>query len=704
MSPGPPSASAAGQGRRVGGSNRFPIVVPALAALVAAGWFMPGVIGDWGLFPMLGVFPGVALATMLPLERGAFARWTLGLALSPLVVTAAAWALMSAGLTLPAAARIVAVAGLALWVLAELREARRDGSAGETREGLRFAWCWSIGAAAVVAVVMFVNPYLRIRGDAWVHAGIIWEIIERGIPPQDPRFAGLTLNYVWFYNYFIALIATLRGGDPFALMAISNTASMFATMGLAWLIGRQLWKTPRAAAGSAMLMALGMNAAMWILWPVRLGKGLTGYVRGAEEISRQLAVAHWNSAEVIYDLGVLGTYMVSFLDKLLHGTAINVAYVMMLVYLWAMVRMFGEERGAPLVWGAAAASGMLFFHGVVGLSVIPVTLGALGLAWILAGRWTWLPARGRIVAFAGATIAGALLAAPYTIAISKAWPASKSGLHYTYLKVDPVQLFTLATSLFVAAWFARRPLRRLATERRGTAAVIALYVACMLLFSSVVTLPIASHVKFIFEALAGLAVLGGAGFHEEIASWNRRFGRAGAVAIGAIVLAGTPVLTIRGYLLDRSGATAAETHPARGEEALYAWMRGETQKQAVFVDNNFRSLIMVKGRRQLLLGSARGPELAAFPLDQVLERRAVMADLYGTADSLDRDVSLMAGLGRPAYVLLRADDGGPAGPPGPRLDARPDLFTRVYDRDGFVVYHVRPIMVPSTPTPGARHS
>ena len=222
-------------------SRRIPLVVPALTACVAAGGFLPGVLGDWCLFPALGVFPGMALATLLPLERGTFARWALGLAVSPLVSTVAAWALMSAGLPLPASALGVAVLGWALWLLAELREAHRSGTAPESREGLRFAWGWSAGAAAVIAAVMFVNPYLRIRGDAWVHGGLIWEIIERGIPPQDPRFAGLAINFNWLYNYFIALLTTLRGGDPFAFMAISNTASMFTTLGLAWLIGRQLW-------------------------------------------------------------------------------------------------------------------------------------------------------------------------------------------------------------------------------------------------------------------------------------------------------------------------------------------------------------------------------------------------------------------------------------------------------------------------------
>ena len=683
-------------------SRRIPLVLPAFTACVAAGAFLPGVAGDWCLFPALGVFPGMALATWLPLERGTFARWVLGLAVSPLVSTVAAWALMSAGLPLPAAARVAAVLGWALWLLAELREARRSGPATESREGLRFAWGWSAGAAGAVAAVMFVNPYLRIRGDAWVHGGIIWEIVERGIPPQDPRFAGLTLNYVWFYNYFIALLTTLRGGDPFALMAISNAVSMFSTLGLAWLIGRQLWKTSRAAAGSALLMALGFNAAMWLLWPMRLVRFRAAQLAGPAEISAALAASHWNDARVIFDLSPPYTLMVSFLDKLLHGTALNLAYLMMLVYLWAMVRTLQGERGPALFWGAAAATGMLLFHGVVGLSVIPVACGALGLAWLLAGRWTWLPARSRLAWFAGATVVGTLLAAPYTIAISRAWPAAKSGLHHSYLRVEPLQLFTIITALAVVTWFARRPLRRLVAERHGATAVLALYLAGMLAFSCLVSLPSWNQTKFVFQIFAVLAVIGGAAFHEELAAWRRRFGLAGAVVIGAVVLAGTPLLTLRGYLLDRSGTAAPEAHSGPGEDALYAWMRAATPAQAVFTDDRFRSLIMVKGRRQLLLGSDSGPERAAFPLEQVLERRAVLADLYGRADSLDRDVAVMKRLGRPAYVLLRAVDAGPGGSPAPRLDARADLFARVYDRDGFIVYHVRPTTVTSHPTPGTR--
>jgi hypothetical protein len=701
---------------------RVVVTALAFAALYAAGTLWPrdldasvvtgasaaaGALGAWGVFPLLGIFPGVALATFFPLERNALARWTLGLAVSPLVAAVAAWVAMRCGLSLPAAARAVAIVSALSWLASEWWWARgeRLRGAGTTPEpGMRFAWAWALGSASVIAFVLFVNPYLQVRADAWIHAGIVHEILERGIPPQDPRFAGLSLNYVWFYNYFIALSSSLRGDDPFALMASSNVASMFATMGCAWLVTRRIWDSPRAAAGATILTGLSFNAGMWILWPLRLLQAFSGDVRGAEEVARIVHDAHWNDATVIYALSPMFTHMVNFLDKPLHGTAINVAYVLMALYLWAMVRALADGcRSAP-AWGAVATLGMHLFHGVVGLSVVPAALGALGLAWLFAPRAPWLPKRGRLVAFAFATALGTLLAAPYVIEISRAWPAAESGVRHSYLQFDPRMALTLLTALAVPAWFARRSIGKLVAERRAGAAMIALFTACMLAFSLAVTLPIGSHAKFVLEVFAGLVALGGVAFHDEIASWRRRFGLPGAVVIAALLL-GTPLLTLHGYLSDRSRTLAPE-HPLQpGEEALYAWIRTATPPDAVFVDAGYRDVIMVAGRRQLWLGSREGPELAAFPLGPLLERRAVLADLSGAADSLERDADALRALGRPAYVVARPpasatpQGAGTAAIAGARiapvtLDARPDLFERVRVGDGFAVYSVRPAALP----------
>jgi hypothetical protein len=106
--------------------------------VVIAGWFLHGAARDIALFPLLGVFPGVALAGVLPLERGALARWAAGVTASPLVATALAWALMRAGMSLPRAALAVAIAGTLAWIVVEWRAASADPDG----EGTRRAWGW----------------------------------------------------------------------------------------------------------------------------------------------------------------------------------------------------------------------------------------------------------------------------------------------------------------------------------------------------------------------------------------------------------------------------------------------------------------------------------------------------------------------------------------------------------------------------------
>src|SRR5882672_9896119 len=180
------------------------------------------------LYPALGVFPGMAAAFLFGGRSSRAQRWLIGLTLSPLVSAVAGWALMAVGVALPLAARAVALAGLGAWALLELLHAgRADAPADEGEPLPALVRWWSLGLAAAVALPPLLNPFIRVHGDGWVHAGLVWEIAVRGFPPQDPRFAGLPLNYVWFYNLFVALFTGLPGAhDPFAIMAILNVITI----------------------------------------------------------------------------------------------------------------------------------------------------------------------------------------------------------------------------------------------------------------------------------------------------------------------------------------------------------------------------------------------------------------------------------------------------------------------------------------------
>jgi hypothetical protein len=664
-----------------------PWLVPLLAgAAVLGGLVLPGAWGVLALYPLLGLAPGAAVAWRLPFASDPLSRVALALALSPLAATVAAWPLVGAGLPIRAAAWIVAATGVIAWML-QSRRGAKDGAASEP-----FPWtavaCASVAAGAV-ALVFFANPYIQVRADGWVHAGIVWEILTRGIPPEDPRFAGLPLNYVWFYNFFVALVASLRGHDPFPIMAIGNSVLLGTTFLTAWAVGRRLWGAP-AALGTGLLGVLGFNAGAWMLWPLRLLRAVVGRDRGLD-FSFELAQIHLGDARVIFNLSAPFSYMASFLDKFLIGTALSYAYLLLGVYLWAMVVWFGENRRAALFVAASAACGMLLFHGVVGLSAIPCAVAAVAFAIVLRVRLAWLPTFGQGAWFVGATLAGTLAAAPYTISIARGWASEQSGLEHSYFGIDHWMLWTIASAVAVAAWFAARPLRDAFRHHRQAAVMLAFFAAFMLAFAAVVRLTLGNHVKFVYQVFLPLAFIGGVAWSGTMASWRARLGNVGFAIVFALVFLGAPALTLVGYLLDPGGKTHVAVNAPPEERALHGWFIADTPPDAVVVDRDARDDLMVLAHRQLFLGTKHGPELAAFPADQLRERRAAVDDIYGPAVALGDDAALLDRLERPTYVVYRTAEFPNGERPWTALEMRPDLFERAYAAGGLLVYHLGPI-------------
>lgn len=670
--------------------------VAATFALGLAGLFLPGTAGDVLSFVWLGAFPGLAFAHLVLPGAPAATRWVLGLALSPLVSAVLGWALVAAGQPLPVAARLVAMAGWILYAGGEARRLATPARGVTDAPAAAGVWAWSLAAAAFVAVPLASSEWLRVRSDTWVHVGIVWEIAERGIPPQDPRFAGLPLNYVWFYNLFVALAGSLRPVPvPFTTIAVANVTWIALLAWLGWQLAWSVWRDRRAAAAALPLLLTGMNAGALALWPLWLLRAVRGEVQGTEEVRRILTGAEWNGVAVMHQLSAPFAWMVNSWDKFMVGTALGYAWLLMLVWLWAGARWLGDPRGerpdgAPPAWrwlvvGAAAAAGMMLYHSVVGLSVIPVSVGACVLLALPVARRAFDLPPGRALALAGAALAGLAAAWPYFRAISGGWSADRAGFTHRYLQLDWPMPWTLLTACGLTAVVAWAGVRRAFAERGIAAGWLVAWTAGMVAFALVVHLPESNESKFVWQVFAPLAILGGAGFPAMLAAWRARLGRAGAAALVVFLFVLPAALLFRGFLLDRSGATAPETLRAPGEEALYRWVREETPVDAVFVDDGSRDMLLVEGRRRMLAGTPYAAERAAFPRDALLRRRAVIADLYGTTADLPGDGALLDSLAAPAYVLYR--EGTHAAPaPWTALDRDTAGFARVYDADGFRVY------------------
>jgi len=655
-----------------------------LAGLGATGW-MPGLAGEILVYPLLGVIPGWVLAASLLPGAARSLRIAVALALAPLVTCVLGWLLVAMGTSFVRAAWVIAGAGWVVMLGHLVRTWRSERNADLDRLPAA-AVAWALGLALVLLLVPVINPYIFIRGDSWIHGGIVTELRQHGFPPEDARMAGVRLSYVWFFNFFIALLASVHDGNLFHFMTLSNVACAFATVLLAAQIARRVWRSPEAATATAVLLTLGLNAGAFLLWPLNLARAAFGKVRGWSEALRLLHGIEFGSARIIYSLGAPFAEPLSFLDKLLVGTAVNLAYLHMTLYLWALIVWLEERRRSALVLLTFAAAGTMFFHSVVGLSVLPVSAGLLVLTWLARSRFAWLPERGASLAALVATLAGMALTAPYMRSITAGWAPEKAGFRHRFLQFEPSIPWTIATACaFVLVW-SLPAVRRGWDDRRPLPVLLAAWAAAMIGFACAVDLPYGNTVKFVYEIFTPCAVLASPVALERFDALKT--GRRLRGALVALCFLVPTLLTLHGYLVDPTGRTREELHPVAGEDRLYAWMRRDTSPEAVMVDAGFRDLIAVKGARRLYLGTTQAPDLAAFPAPEMARRRAVMQDLYGALPQPDSTVARLRALGRPLYVLYRPNDTLAVASPWRRLLAATGPGSDVYDRDGFHVVRV----------------
>jgi len=673
---------------RPAGAGRSLTLALLLCGAGLVGFGLPGVLGQLALYATLGVLPGMALARLVARDETPAARWTIGITLSPLVSAAAGALLVRLGVPIPVTARAIGIAGGATWVALELLQ-RHGGPAGAAGSGVpTLVRGLALGLAAALAIPLFTNPLVRMHSDGWLHAALVWEILLRGFPLQDPRFAGLQFGYMWFYQLYIALLTSLRGDDPFLFMAILNVVNGALFVRLAYRLGLALWKRPEAAAGGALLTTLAFNALAWVLGPFGLIRAQLGSVRGWDEVHRFLQSARFLDNRSFYALSAPYAHPVSFLDKFLLGTPLNMGWVMMLLYLAAMLEWVGGAGPSRLVWGACAAAGMLLFHTVVGFSVVPVSIAALALAALWARRGPASPATGRLVGFGAATLFGALATAPYLQSITRGWHSSPQGVQIPLFHVGSVMAWTLATSCAVGLWFAWRAWRARPPGLGVEVGLLGLYAVGMALMSVVVHLRSDNESKLAFQVFVPIAIFGGAAFIPEVRAWFTRWPRWRVVGLLALLFAHLPVMLFGFTMLGRIDPVPRFERQA-WEPALYAWIRDSTDVHAVFVDSGGRDVIMVEGRRRLFFGDIDGPELVGYPPVQEPGRRAALADLYESAAHPDSDARVLAAAGRPVYILYAPGTLESDSLRG-RIESRRDLFRPVYDRGGCRVFQVEP--------------
>lgn len=635
---------------------RRPVWLAAGAALVAAlGLLLPGPLGHLAAYAAIGWAPGCgAAAWLLPRSRSSTHAW-LGIVLSPFVSTVVAWAVMASGGSLVDATRVaVALGPLALASVAMRRD---EGALLESDEPPldRVGWTVLLGAVVFVGLLPVASEWLRMRSDSWIHAGIVWDIREHGIPPIDPRFAGMRLNYVWFYNLFLAMVTVSMGErDPFVTMAMMNVADMGALVALTWRLAASYWRTAEAARGAVFMVLLGLNAGAWLLWPLRLLRAAYGEQHGWGEALRLMREVQWDTYLVQHlVISAPFAWMVNSWDKWTLGSSIGYTYLFVPFHLWALLRAWRSGEWGWWALVALSATAMCLFHGVVGLSVLPVTAGSLLLLWIAGAGLRGAPSRGRSVVGGAMLALGGLAALPYLRSITAGWDPTQSGLAHSYLRVGWEMPWTLVTSCGVAAWFAFQGLRRWARAAESGTALLPVWLAGMTAFALVVHLPENNETKFVWQVFVILAVIAGPSAWEWVAKPRLGSDRLRWATGALLVFVAPSVFFFNGMWHDRPERSQPELAEAASldaaERAFYDWVRTETPNDAVFVDDRSRDHLMVLGRRRLIAGTLYDAARAAFPVDEMARRRAIEADLYGPLADPRGDIEAL----RAAVVHMR---------------------------------------------------
>jgi hypothetical protein len=613
---------------------------------------LPPVAAAGVLAVALAWVPGRALVAWLapPTHGDRRLVISLALALSPFAAGAPAALLALLGVAPLVAARAVLIA----WAIAL---ACAPGRA--TDVDLR-PQTWIVAAAwtALIALLLATNPSLLSRADGWFHAAVTLQVAQRGLPPEDPFFAGLRLLYFWGTHAWAAMWLVLAPRIPVwaPLATLQIAAACACPLAVGVLAGR-LGAT-RGVQRVAMSLALaGLAPFAWLLIPGRI---LIGGVQGGAEVTQLLERGLWPVLAAM-DPGTLHASVLFPGDKFLIATpfALGMALAVLSVCaVLALIEVPGPRAALTLAVIQAAA---LWLHAVVGAAIVVAVVGWWFLSLAPAVRQLGLR-RALMLAPPALALAGIVMF-PYLRGIT----AGKTQSIGWGLDAATLRTFLLAGAVLVPAGLAW--LGRAARDSHAAAAT-----ACMTFALATAALlaglPLGNQSKLfslLFMMLAAPAALGWA----ALAARLRVPGRRVLIATLVFALAPTQLLALWGAATERGQIHLAWDRPvSSAERDGMRWAARHTPADAVFVDGSGSLDFTVVAGRSAVWGGEAWAGNWGYPAAALAARRRA-AETLGQGSEPPADVAAMLhGLERPVIVVARrsADDTGA----WQRLVAAPD--------------------------------
>jgi hypothetical protein len=646
--------------------------------------------------------PGFVFLTFLgERDRPALDDIFLPILFSPIILTLLVLAFHAAGSPLAGAVRASTLMLIGLLALGLIRELR-GGRPTMPLPARSIAVTCALFAAAVILSYV-VNRFLLVRSDAWYHASIVNEIFDRGFPPMEPLLPDAPIRYMWIYHLFVASSRTLTGDIVAPDTAVFTGLGLFNIMNalvFPYLVYRltAFFTTRRRDLVATPILAIsGLASAAWILWPLGLLRALTGEQRGWAEVMRLLRDIDINSHHVIYFLSPfekmspVGNWMINVVDKFVTITAFAFALnVTILVLISALTVGFGR-RFAPKAFIAVftLVLGAILFHIVGGLAIVAAVVGAGGLLALrrLVRRTGPLPLF-HAFALPGAAILAAAAAFPYMLSLtSGSDPASRppSPIHFGLRN-----LLTIALPLAILFVPARKAMREIFSLKTDALTLLAAWIVPLLACNLFINLAARNESKFIFPLFFILfppivwKILDGI---EESKGPRRGL----LIAWTAILFAVPPVLTYRGFILDRPQTRFEERRCSvtPDERRVYEWIAVNTPPSSVLIGSSLCDLSPVFAHRRDLHPDALTIGLFGYDSAKIRQYGAIQNKFLEGVLPAPEEMEALIGLDSPIYVALWREDLARIPRARAALDSRPDWFTLVFQNPAGLVYYVR---------------
>lgn len=572
--------------------------------------------------------PAVVLASLF--RGGELRRWCLGAALSPIALGLSVLPLRLLGMD----SFKSGAWALGAWTLLALL--RRAAVPGVPRGGERRALRAPLALSLLVFLPALFNAFLRTRSDAWFHAAVEAQVRMLPLPPQDPYYAGLQLQYFWFFHLVLSVFDSVAGIRAFEAMWLFNCAYFALTMLGVWSLSR--------AAGARE------PGALWAPWLVAAGANPFGWAWILVHWARD--PAHWHGVtrhlpDYVLNLvgwGYTSAALAFSMDKFVVGTAFS--WGLALFAWWAACSAEYLENGRieAAVGAGAVTAAALLVHTVAGFTL--VWAGALGALVALAPR----PSRqalSRTAILALCMAVGLALVYPYLRSVTQG--KTDGGLPGVGINRSMVW-----TTLWVGAGMLPPAIAGAAERWNSGHGGRWLVATCFALLgvSCLLRLVFGNEGKFMHLSLLLLAALAAEPARDWLAC-RLKSGVARACAMAA-VFAPTTAVVLACVFVTRGRAEEKPYPPEPGPEEArtYEWIRSATAPGSALLTRPGSLEALVRAERAQLWSESNYAVNWGYPPSSIEPRRRAALGAFGTGLG-PADMEFLKSLRSPIYRVSR---------------------------------------------------